>query len=157
MLTIKKEYIIKLIKPENAGNLITKLRNKRYILIFWKAIINIYSRIHDVYSKIYLKCIFWNIFTVYIRNILHKYPSHPWSWDSQGQRTFLASLLLTKPATMTQSAQTTITPNQQKALGLSRSKIKWWAIYIYIESYIELMKTYYELKHLSHFDNVFIT
>ena len=33
-------------------------------------------------------------------------------------------------ATVTQSAQTTIPPNHHKALQLSRSKIKWWAICI---------------------------
>ena len=35
---------------------------------------------------------------------------------------------------MTQSAQTTIPPNHHKILGLSYSKMKWWAIYIYLNS-----------------------
>ena len=37
---------------------------------------------------------------------------HPWSGDSRGQETFLAPSADKKPATMTQSAQTTIPPYQ---------------------------------------------
>ena len=36
---------------------------------------------------------------------------------------------------MTQSNQTPISPNNYKAMGVSRSKIKWWAIYIYANIY----------------------
>ena len=42
-------------------------------------------------------------------------------------------LLRSKPATMRKSAQTSISPNNLKILGLSYSKIKWWAVYIYIK------------------------
>ena len=45
---------------------------------------------------------------------------------------FYHPLLTSQPATMTKSAQTTIPPNHQKALGLSCSKIKWHAICIQI-------------------------
>ena len=37
---------------------------------------------------------------------------HPWSGNSQGQETFLAPSADSKPANMTQSAQTTIPPYQ---------------------------------------------
>ena len=54
--------------------------------------------------------------------------SHPWSGDSQGVRKrFKHTLLTSEPATLTQSAETTIPSNYHKVLGLSCSKIKWRA------------------------------
>ena len=44
---------------------------------------------------------------------------------SRVKKRFKQPLLTSKPATLTQSAQTTIPTNSYKALGLSRSKIKW--------------------------------
>ena len=45
---------------------------------------------------------------------------------------FQHPLLTSKPATVTQSAQSAIPLNLHKALGLSRSKMKWYATYIQI-------------------------
>ena len=44
---------------------------------------------------------------------------------ASARKRFLHTLLTSKLATMTQSAQTTIPPNRHKAPGLSGSKIKW--------------------------------
>ena len=52
--------------------------------------------------------------------------------QTQGQEMFQHTLLTSKPATMTQSAQITIRPDGHKAMRLIRSKIKWWAIFMQI-------------------------
>ena len=51
--------------------------------------------------------------------ILVRQPN-PWSGDNQGKETFLAL-----SADMTKSAPITIPPNHYKAMGLTRSRIKW--------------------------------
>ena len=62
-----------------------------------------------------------HIYATLPRNAKVRIPD-PWSGDSQDQETFLAPSA--KPATLIQSAQTTITLNCDKAMGLSHSKIK---------------------------------
>ena len=49
---------------------------------------------------------------------------------ARASKSFYQTLLRSKPATMTQSAQNTMPPNCHRALGLSHSKIKWGAISI---------------------------
>ena len=57
--------------------------------------------------------------------------------DSQGQEEmFLAPMLTSYPET--QSAQTTITHNGLRALGLRRSKIKWTATYMECKMHITM-------------------
>ena len=46
-------------------------------------------------------------------------PPRPRSRGNHGQNTFQHPLLTSKPATMKQSAQTTVPPNHHKAMGLS--------------------------------------
>ena len=48
---------------------------------------------------------------------------------ARARERFQHPVVTSKPATMTQSAQTTIPPNHHKALALSHSKMKWSAIY----------------------------
>ena len=51
---------------------------------------------------------------------------------ARARKRFQHPLLINKLATMTQSGQTTTAPNCHKAMKLSCSKIKWWAIYTQI-------------------------
>ena len=59
-------------------------------------------------------------------------PRNPWKGDSQDQETFLApsadKQTHNDDKECSRSAQITILPNHQKAMGLSRSKMKRWAM-----------------------------
>ena len=50
---------------------------------------------------------------------------HSPSGDTQGRKTFSAPSADKEATTMTQSVQTTISPDRQKALGLSHNRKKW--------------------------------
>ena len=71
-----------------------------------------------IYIYIYI-CLHICIYICIDTYILVRQPN-PWSGDNQGKETFLAL-----SADMTKSAPTTIPPNHYKAMGLTRSRIKW--------------------------------
>ena len=77
-----------------------------------------------IYIYIYICIYIYTYIYIYIYICIDTYILvrllNPWGGDNQGKETCLAL-----SADMTKSAPTTIPPNHYKAMGLTRSRIKW--------------------------------
>ena len=102
------------------------------------------SRAWNMKLKLLINSKEWMDLYIYIYIYIQIYPEMPYAIIrlpilgveiARARKRFLHTLfwhVSPQPATVTQSAQTTIPLNHHKTLGLRRSKKKWWAICIYV-------------------------